>query len=83
MLFDQKKLDLVVKDCNGVSQPETDEKDISTEPQETAETEVNDQGYSGAQKPSLLISPALIFALVGGFVIVVIIAVLAFRARAK
>ena len=83
VIFDQKELELIVKNCNGVSQPENDEKDISTELQETAKTEGNAQVYSGAQKPSLLISPALIFALAGGLAIAIIIGILAFKAKAK
>ena len=62
-------------------QPENDEKDNSAEPQETTKTEENTQIYSGGQKPSLLISPALILALAGGLVIAVIIGILAFKAK--
>ncbi len=87
VLFDQKELELVVKDCNGISQPENDAEDIPTEPQETtkepAEIEDVEAGSGSLQKPSLLISPALIFVLAGGGIIAVIIAVLAFKAKAK
>ena len=82
VLFDQKELELIVKDCNGVPpQPENDEKDISTEPRGTVKTEGDAQGYSSVQKLSILISPALILALAGGLAIVIIIAVLAFKAK--
>ena len=83
VLFDQKELELIVKDCDGFLQPENDEKDISTEPQETAKTEENNQLYSSAQKHSFLISPLFIAALAGGLAVLIIITVLAFKAKDK
>lgn len=87
VLFDQKELDLIVKDCNGVSQPKNDAEGTPTKPQEPAkeptETGENNRGYASVQKPSLLISPLLIFVLAGGLAIAVIIAVLAFKAKTK
>lgn len=74
VIFDQKELKLVVKDCNGVPQPGKDAEDTSVEPQETIETEEEKiSPTSLLQKPSLLVSPALIFALVGGLIIFIII----------
>ena len=87
VLFDQKELELVVKDCNGVLQPKNGAKDATTGPQytikEPTETVEDKTAPISLQKPSLLISPALIFVLAGGLAIAVIIAVLAFKAKAK
>ena len=87
VLFDQKELDLIVKDCNGVSQPKNEAKDANAGPQEPikelTETVEDKTAPINLQKPSLLISPALIFVLAGGLAIAVIIAVLAFKAKAK
>lgn len=87
VLFDQKELELIVKDCDGAPQPKNYADEMPAEPQETAKepaaTEENNQKHLVMQKPYLLISPALIFVLVGGLAIAVIITVIAFNAKVK
>ena len=82
VLFDQKELSFIVKDCEA-SPPKNDANNVPAEPQEPAEEPAETKVPVSLQKPSLLISPALIFALAGGFAIAVIIAVLAFKAKSK
>ncbi len=86
VLFDQKELSLIVKDCDGAQQPRNDEEeaDESQEPAAgSAESTDTILGYGSLQKPSLLISPALIFALAGGLAVIAVVAVIAFKAKAK
>lgn len=84
-LFDQKELSLIVRDCDGTPHPNKVPQDVTEEPQEpeSQEAEGYAKRYKSAQKPSILVSPAFIFLLAVGLAVIIIIAVLAFKAKTK
>ncbi|MBI4451850.1 hypothetical protein HY637_00335 [Candidatus Woesearchaeota archaeon] len=86
VLFDKKELSLVVKDCGPDIKPIAKNESAKTnktaaiEPKET-ESE-HDSGIAGLMKPSLLISPTLVFVISGALIILIIIVIVVFS-RAK